>query len=121
MLGWPVTEAPCILWRGGNEIDDTRDVAPALARRLADHIDIFWFIGHVRLLAMSSFPLRNQSEPCALTRRCRNASMLRQPALPPVPDIDKMPGDRRRGRHGRRHQMRAALEALPALEIAVRG
>src|SRR5216684_5578336 len=42
-------------------------------------------------------------------------------ALPPLPDIDKMPGDRRCRRHRRRHQMGAALESLTALEIAVRG
>src|SRR5437868_6140851 len=42
-------------------------------------------------------------------------------ALPPLPDVDKMPGDRRRRRHCRRDQMRAAFKTLAALEIAVRG
>src|SRR5216117_3239979 len=42
-------------------------------------------------------------------------------ALSPLPDVDKMPGDRRRRRHCRRDQMRAAFKTLAALEIAVRG
>src|ERR1700692_3803982 len=41
--------------------------------------------------------------------------------LPPLSDIDKMPGDRRRRRHRRRHQVGATLKTLAALEIAVRG
>lgn len=47
-----------------------------------------------------------------------------QPAAPPllpIPDIDEMAGDRGRCGHGRRDQMGAALEALTALEISVRG
>src|SRR5262245_8745107 len=39
----------------------------------------------------------------------------------PVANVDEMSGDRRRGRHRRRHQMRAPLEALTSLEVAVRG
>jgi hypothetical protein len=39
----------------------------------------------------------------------------------PLPHIDEMAGDRRRRRHGGRDEVRAALEALPSLEIAVRG
>ena len=39
----------------------------------------------------------------------------------PLAHVDELPGDRRRRRHRRRHQMRAALEALAALEVAVRG
>ena len=38
-----------------------------------------------------------------------------------VADIHEVPGDGSGGRHGRRHQMRAAHVALTALEIAVRG
>src|SRR5829696_976341 len=40
---------------------------------------------------------------------------------PPVADIHEPPGDRRRRRHRRRDEVGAALEALAALEIAVRG
>src|SRR5947209_7085934 len=39
----------------------------------------------------------------------------------PVPDIDEMSRDRSRCRHDGRDQMGAALVALAALEIAVRG
>src|SRR5262245_22554061 len=39
----------------------------------------------------------------------------------PLPHVDEMPGDRGGGRHRRRDQMGAALVALAALEIAVRG
>ena len=42
-------------------------------------------------------------------------------ALPPVADIDEVPCDGRRCGHRRRDEVRAALVALPALEIAVRG
>src|SRR5258706_11957354 len=42
-------------------------------------------------------------------------------ALPPLPDIDEMPGNCRRRRHCRRHQVGAAFKSLAALEIAVRG
>src|SRR2546421_10068709 len=42
-------------------------------------------------------------------------------ALPPLPDVDKMPGDRCPRRHCRRDQIRAAFKTLAALEIAVRG
>src|SRR5690606_32208659 len=41
--------------------------------------------------------------------------------LSPVADIHEMTGYRRRGGHGRGNEMRATLEALPALEVAVRG
>src|ERR1035437_2906227 len=42
-------------------------------------------------------------------------------ALPPLPDIDEMPGDRGGGCHGWRDEGGAALESLATLEIAVRG
>src|SRR5215203_5613525 len=42
-------------------------------------------------------------------------------ASPPAADIHKPPGDRRRRRHRRRDEVGAALEALAALEVAVRG
>src|SRR5215211_5532772 len=45
---------------------------------------------------------------------------FRWKTLPPLPDIDKMPGDRGGRRHGGRHQMGAALKPLAAFEIAVR-
>src|SRR5258708_12822408 len=61
----------------------------------------------------------SQSAPNCLTSYFEDASRLSE--LPPLPDIDKMPGNRRGRGHGRRHQMGAALEALPAFEIAVRG
>src|SRR6185312_5300785 len=41
-------------------------------------------------------------------------------SLLPLPHVDEVSGDGCRGRHRGRHQMRAALIALPALEIAVR-
>src|ERR1700680_303872 len=41
--------------------------------------------------------------------------------LLPVPHVDEMPGYCRGGGHGRRNEMRAALVALAALEVAVRG
>ena len=41
--------------------------------------------------------------------------------LVPVADIHEPPGDRRRCRHRRRDEVGAALEALAALEVAVRG
>src|SRR5437764_2919813 len=40
---------------------------------------------------------------------------------PPVPDVDEVALDRRRGRHLRAHQMGPAALALTALEVAVRG
>src|SRR4051812_23167720 len=49
-------------------------------------------------------------------RKTRAAKML-----PPVADVDKMPGDRRRRRHRRRDQMGAALKSLAAFKVAVRG
>ena len=39
----------------------------------------------------------------------------------PLPHVDEMAGNRRGGGHGRRYQVGAALVALAALEIAVRG
>src|SRR5436190_9368754 len=47
--------------------------------------------------------------------------MARRLVLTPLPDVDEMPGDRGGGGHRRRHEVRAALEALAALEVAVRG
>src|ERR1019366_7333932 len=41
--------------------------------------------------------------------------------LPPLPHIDKPSRDRRRRRHRRRDEVGAALVALAALKIAVRG
>src|SRR6202008_4115139 len=35
--------------------------------------------------------------------------------------VDEVSGDRRRRRHRRRNEMRASLEALTALEVAIRG
>src|SRR5580693_8961058 len=61
------------------------------------------------------------SAPRTLTTCCQNVAVLRQQPLPPFPDIDEMPGNRGGRRHRRRHQMGAALETLPALEIAGRG
>src|SRR5215510_9873362 len=46
---------------------------------------------------------------------------FRPKTLSPLPHVDEMPGDRRGGRHRRRDEVGAALEALAALEIAVRG
>src|SRR5882724_5594169 len=51
-----VTKARGVLGRDGGKIDDARQIAPDLARRLADYIDKFWLIGHRRLLAKRSFP-----------------------------------------------------------------
>src|SRR4051794_38524487 len=39
----------------------------------------------------------------------------------PLADVDEVPGDRRRGGHLRRHEVRAPAAALAALEVAVRG
>src|SRR5712675_57889 len=39
----------------------------------------------------------------------------------PLPDIDKVPGDRRSGSHLRAHEVGPAGGALPAVESAVRG
>src|SRR6266705_7027036 len=41
--------------------------------------------------------------------------------LLPLPNINEMPGDRGCRRHRGRHQVRAALVALAAFEVAVRG
>src|ERR1700686_1581215 len=81
-------------------------------------------------LAKEFLSASGQSAPTALTRRFQNASLstqagLKSPglcskALLPFPDIDEMPGDRRRRRHRRRHQMRGALKTLAAFEVAVR-
>src|SRR5437763_5253342 len=69
--------------------------------------------------------LAHQSDGNSLTTSFRNASRLTEESglanLAPFPDVDEMAGDRRRRRHCRRDQMGAALEALSALEIAVRG
>src|SRR5262245_12066638 len=46
---------------------------------------------------------------------------LRRCQLFPLPHINKMPGDRRCRRHRGRHEMGAALVALAAFEVAVRG
>ena len=59
--------------------------------------------------------------PYSLTTSFEIASSCGNDALPPLPDVDEMPGDRRRRRHRRRNQMGAALKTLAALEIAVRG
>src|SRR3954447_4660175 len=42
-------------------------------------------------------------------------------ALAPIPDVDEPPLDRGRGRHLRRHEVRAPAPPLTALEVAVRG
>src|SRR5690606_38669895 len=39
----------------------------------------------------------------------------------PLANVDEMSGNRGSGGHGWRHEMRAALEALTAFEIAIRG
>jgi hypothetical protein len=44
---------------------------------------------------------REHSALCLLTRRFRNASLSRQRRLTPLPDVDKVPGDRRGRGHGR--------------------
>src|SRR5437868_7907664 len=64
---------------------------------------------------------KGQCALCLLTLRCQNASLSRQERLTPLPDVDKVPGDRRGRGHSRRHQVGAALKSLAALEIAVRG
>src|SRR6202035_868791 len=49
---------------------------------------------------------------------------LRRPGMTvlfPLPHVDEMPRNRRGGSHGRRDEMGAALVALAALEVAVRG
>src|SRR5437879_12780543 len=43
----PVTETRGFLGHDGVEVDDARRTALGLARRLADHIDIFWLIGQI--------------------------------------------------------------------------
>src|ERR1700685_1279146 len=48
-------------------------------------------------------------------------AVARDEPLLPLPHVDEMPGDRRGGGHGRRDQMGAALVALAAFEVAVRG
>src|SRR5690606_29777219 len=42
-------------------------------------------------------------------------------SLLPLANVDEVAGNRCRCCHGRRHQMGAALEALTAFEVAVRG
>src|SRR5216684_8682335 len=118
-VGRPVAETRPFLDLG--LIDVRREAAPRLARRLADQIDENRLVGHGPLLRNGS-PSLAQFAPNCLRTPFGNASTLRQGgASPPLPDIDKMPGDGRRRRHRRRHQMGAALESLTALEIAVRG
>src|SRR5580700_452363 len=70
---------------------------------------------------------RKRSNPARrLSLDCFVASLLAMTKMPmrlllPLPHIDEMPGDGGGGGHGRRNEMRAALVALAALEIAVRG
>src|ERR1700721_4086241 len=59
-------------------------------------------------------PLLNEAVPDCL-------DLSASSGLLPLPDVDKMPGDRGGRGHGRRDQMGTALETLPSLEIAVRG
>jgi hypothetical protein len=51
----------------------------------------------------------------------RPACLIALRSLFPLPDIDEVPGNRGSRRHGGRNEMGAALEALAALEVAVRG
>src|SRR3974390_2469373 len=62
--------------------------------------------------------------PTKIRRNRRAVSALRGAGgrgSAPVADVDEVARDCRRSRHRRRHEVRAALEALATLEIAVRG
>src|ERR1700754_4101637 len=94
-----------------------------------------------RLWRVASLIMSTKTDLSAMARSLRNASPLQtlicsqhlkdlfpkrldveaRWALSPLPDVDKMSGNRRRRRHRRRNQMRAAFKSLAALEIAVRG
>src|SRR5205814_6195351 len=124
------------------------EAAALLPRRLADNIDEFGFFGHDRLLREASrfrkrpvcspllkepLPKRLQVEALLFCRvfltrtgihpaiQVRGRFSIENAMLPPFPDIDKMAGDCGRRGHGGRDEMGAALKALAALEIAVRG
>src|SRR6266481_5740646 len=75
----PVTEARGFLDR--REVVDTRQLAPALARCLADHIDEFGLVRHGALPRERVLSASGQSAPTTLTRRFQNASLLRQAGL----------------------------------------
>ena len=53
--------------------------------------------------------------------RCACGTAPSRSAELPVADVGEMPADRRRGRHRRAHQVRAAAAALAAFEVAVAG
>src|SRR5882757_6039044 len=72
-------------------------------------------------LAKGTLSCAGNSARNCLTTSFAGGSILKGRGLPPLPDIDKVPRDCRCRRHGRRYQMGAALKALAALEIAVRG
>src|SRR6266446_10706978 len=114
----PVTEARSFLDLRFDHVPD--HPTPDLAGRLADHIDEFRLVRHGSLLA-KYLATSIQCAPNTLTTSFGDASSCGNDALPPLPDIDKMPGDRGCRRHCRRDQMGAALESLAALEIAIRG
>src|SRR5260370_22751369 len=63
----PVAEARGFLDR--REVGDARQLAPALARCLADHIDEFRLVGHVALLRERAPSASGQSAPSTLTLR----------------------------------------------------
>src|ERR1019366_505446 len=67
------------------------------------------------IVRLRSSRLRKSPRPGVVARH------LQVRTSSPSPHVDEMPGDRRRRRHGRRDEVGAALKALAALEIAVRG
>src|SRR5258705_11403030 len=68
------------------------------------------------MMASVSTLLRSSGATNPVTMR--NGCMICALAQPT--HVDKMPGDSRRSRHGRAHEMSAAAGALPTFEIPVR-
>src|SRR5258708_26334165 len=58
---------------------------------------------------------------CSIRKCAAGGCAAKEPRLLPLPHVDEVPGDGGGGGHGRRDEMGAALVALAAFEIAVRG
>jgi len=89
---------------------------PVLTRRIGYQVD------KVRFVGQGCLPAKRVEALCAriIKEPLRKPVEVEGMALPPIPHIDEVSGDRRRGGHRGRDQMRAALEALSAFEVAVR-
>src|SRR5580704_6973526 len=78
-------------------------------------------IGFIATATLSTKCSTGRAATSSTRRSTASGPFADRGPLLPISDVDEMSGDRGCRGHGRRHQVRAALVTLAALEIAVRG